>query len=209
MNSESWWKAIVSKLTDLLSHTERELGLASIINQQREMLFAAQIPWLLSFRVADDHNLINYAISDWRLYKEERETDEQKIKAIAEEFYHNLRDQIGASVNHRAARSLTFNMVKRHLGETEKSLSVVNDFKKWYSIHLEWPNLSPVEFTDKKRNLYPMKWSLMEKGRKYPSKLDEEQKASMTKFARPRRAKPKQSAAIPHKCVHEHQSKDG
>ena len=35
MNSESWWKAIVSKLMDLLSHTERELGLASLINQQR------------------------------------------------------------------------------------------------------------------------------------------------------------------------------
>ena len=57
MNSESWWKAIVSKLMDLLSHTERELGLASLINQQ---------PWLLNFRVADDHNLINYAISDWK-----------------------------------------------------------------------------------------------------------------------------------------------
>lgn len=96
----SLWSEPPRKLADLLSYTERELVLALPINQQREWLLAAQIPWLLSFRVADDHNLINYAISVWRLYKEKKEADEQKIKAIAEEFYYNLRDLIGAFVDH-------------------------------------------------------------------------------------------------------------
>lgn len=96
----SLWFEPPRNLTDLLSYTERELVLALPINQQREWLLAAQIPWLLSFRVADDHNLINYAISVWRLYKEKKEANEQEIKAIAEEFYYNLRGLIGDFVKH-------------------------------------------------------------------------------------------------------------
>lgn len=96
----SLWSEPPRELADLLSYTERELVLALPINQQREWLLAAQIPWLLSFRVADDHNLINYAISLWRLHKEKKGADEQEIKAIAEEFYCNLRELIGAFVEH-------------------------------------------------------------------------------------------------------------
>lgn len=96
----SLWSEPPRKLADLLSYTERELVSALPINQQREWLLAAQIPWLLSFRVADDHNLINYAISVWRLYEEKKEANEQEIKAVAGEFYHGLRELIGKFVMH-------------------------------------------------------------------------------------------------------------
>lgn len=65
----------------LLSYTERKLVSALPINQQREWLLAAQISWLLSFRMADEHNLINYAISVWRLYKDKKEANEVLVSA--------------------------------------------------------------------------------------------------------------------------------
>lgn len=65
----------------LLSYTERKLVSALPINQQREWLLAAQISWLLGFRMADDHNLINYAISVWRLYKDKKEANEVLVSA--------------------------------------------------------------------------------------------------------------------------------
>lgn len=83
-----------TKLSELLAYEEKDLVASLPINRQREWLLAAQLPWLLSFRVAEDNNILNYAISVWRLYKYKTNGDEQKIKAIANKLYQDLRTLI-------------------------------------------------------------------------------------------------------------------
>ncbi|KAI9668817.1 MAG: hypothetical protein M1831_000886 [Alyxoria varia] len=48
---------------------ERDLVKALPIGRQREWLLAAHLPWLLSFRVAENRSLVDYANSLWNLYK--------------------------------------------------------------------------------------------------------------------------------------------
>lgn len=81
-------------LSALQAYTEKDLVKSLPMNRQREWLLAVQLPWLLSFRVAAENNLINYAISLWKLYKYKTSSDEQKTKAIANTLYQDLRELI-------------------------------------------------------------------------------------------------------------------
>lgn len=87
-------------LSQLLSYTEKTLIRALPINRQREWLLSAQLPWLLSFRVADENNLLNYAISLWGLYRQKKKVDEKRIGTIAKVFYDELRELIAVFLDH-------------------------------------------------------------------------------------------------------------
>lgn len=73
--------------------------------------------------------------------------------------------------------------MNKQTGITEKNVSVAEYFRRRYNVHLDWPNFPLVEVTSKKRILYPMEVCFMQKGQKYPYKLDEKQTANMIKFA--------------------------
>lgn len=88
------------ELLQLLLFQEADLVRALPINRQREWLLSAQLPWLLSFRVADENNLLNYATSIWRLYEDKTKGNEKEIKAIAENLYTDLRKLISIFVDH-------------------------------------------------------------------------------------------------------------
>ncbi|KAK4987243.1 hypothetical protein LTR50_004755 [Elasticomyces elasticus] len=83
-----------TKLSVLEAFTEKDLVAALPINRPREWLLSAQVPWLLSYRVADENNLINYARSVWTLYKKKTGHEEQQVKAISNIFYNDLRNLI-------------------------------------------------------------------------------------------------------------------
>lgn len=87
-------------LSQLLSYTERNLVEALPIKRQREWLLSAQLPWLLSFRVAEENNLINYAASLFGLYREKTKSSDKQIAIIAETFYIGLRKLIIAFDDH-------------------------------------------------------------------------------------------------------------
>lgn len=88
------------KLSKLSDYTERDLVKALPINRQREWLLSAQLPWLLSFRVAEENNLLSYASSLWNLYRQKAKPDEKKIAVIAETFYIKLRELISVFQDH-------------------------------------------------------------------------------------------------------------
>lgn len=87
-------------LSQLLSYDEKTFIKALPINHQREWLLSAQLPWLLSFRAADENNLLNYAISLWGLYRQKTKTNDKKIGTIAKVFYDELRELIGVFIDH-------------------------------------------------------------------------------------------------------------
>lgn len=88
------------KLSKLSDYTESDLVNALPINRQREWLLSAQLPWLLSFRVAEENNLLSYASSLWNLYRQKAKPDEKKIAVIAEKFYIELRELISVFQDH-------------------------------------------------------------------------------------------------------------
>jgi len=61
-------------------------------NRPREWLLSSHLPHLLSFRVAQDQTLINYAASLWNLYKKK---NQPAITKAASKFYEELRALIG------------------------------------------------------------------------------------------------------------------
>lgn len=75
----------------------------------------------------------------------------------------------------------------------EKNVSIEQYFKRRYNVILQYPGLPLVEVTSKKRILYPMELCFMQKGQKYPYKLDEKQTANMIKFAVSRPAERKKA----------------
>lgn len=87
-------------LSKLSSYTEHDLVKALPINRQREWLLSAQLPWLLSFRVAEENNLLSYASSLWNLYRQKSKPDEKKTAEIARTFYNKLRDLISVFQDH-------------------------------------------------------------------------------------------------------------
>lgn len=87
-------------LSELQKYTENHLVYSLPVNRQREWLLAAQVPWLLSFRVTQENSLINYADSLWRLYKYKMDGDGPKIKAIANKLYDDLRELITVFAHH-------------------------------------------------------------------------------------------------------------
>ena len=86
-----------TSLAALQAYKEIDLVKALPIGPQHQRLWllSSHIPHLLSFRVAEDNNLINYALSLWNLYKKKTGPGEPEVKAIAETFYTQLRDLIG------------------------------------------------------------------------------------------------------------------
>jgi hypothetical protein len=80
-----------ASLDDLLGYNERNLIAALPVgpNNAREWLLSSHLPHLLSFRVAQDQTLINYAASLWNLYKEKK--GQEAIKDAASKFYMGLR----------------------------------------------------------------------------------------------------------------------
>lgn len=87
-------------LSKLSAYTESDLVEALPINRQREWLLSAQLPWLLSFRVADENNLLSYASSLWTLYRQKATRDEKRTAEIAKTFYNELRELISVFQDH-------------------------------------------------------------------------------------------------------------
>lgn len=83
--------------------------------------------------------------------------------------------------------------MNKQSGVTEKNVTVQDYFARRYNVHLEYPGFPLVEVTSKKRVLYPMEVCFMQKGQKYPYKLDEKQTANMIKFAVSRPAERKKA----------------
>ncbi|KAK3328542.1 lipoxygenase [Cercophora scortea] len=81
-----------ASLAELNSFKEPDLVAALPINRQRQWLLAAQVPWLLSFKVDDDRSLLNYAASQFNVYKYKRGEKEIKIKEISQQLYSQLRE---------------------------------------------------------------------------------------------------------------------
>ncbi|KAK3326154.1 lipoxygenase [Apodospora peruviana] len=79
-------------LDQLNGYKETDLVASLPINRQREWLLAAQIPWLLSFKVEDDRSLLNYAASQWNVYKYKTSPAEQKIRDISQTLYSSLQE---------------------------------------------------------------------------------------------------------------------
>lgn len=84
-----------TSLTRLLSLAEPDLAAALPLGRQREWLLAAQIPWLLSFRVEPDRSLLNYALSQYRVCRVggrdagASEAFYRALCGLARRFYYN------------------------------------------------------------------------------------------------------------------------
>ena len=80
------------KLSELQAFKEDDLVKALPIGRTREWLLSSHVPHLLSFKVANENNLINYALSLYNLYKYKKDKGEPEIRDNAEKFYNDLRD---------------------------------------------------------------------------------------------------------------------
>lgn len=87
-------------IQSLEAFTERDFIKALPIGRQRDWLLAAQVPWLLSFRVADEYNLITYAVSIWSVYRKKRGVNEILVAKNAGDFYSELKRLIGEFAKH-------------------------------------------------------------------------------------------------------------
>ncbi|KAI0134249.1 lipoxygenase [Xylariales sp. AK1849] len=79
-----------TSLGELQSYTEKDVVRALPIDRQREWLLTAQVPWLLSYKVGTDRSLLNFALSQWNIYKQKTEPREVEIRVISEKFYQKL-----------------------------------------------------------------------------------------------------------------------
>ena len=78
--------------TELQSYKESDLVKALPIGRTREWLLSSHVPHLLSYKVADRNNLINYAASIYNIYKYKKGKGEPEIRDNAEKFYCDLRE---------------------------------------------------------------------------------------------------------------------
>ncbi|KAM7202572.1 putative lipoxygenase [Naviculisporaceae sp. PSN 640] len=85
-------KSPPTALEALRKFKEPDLVTALPINRQREWLLAAQIPWLLSFKVEDDRSLLNYAASQWYVYKYKTSPAEVKVRDVSQRLYTDLQE---------------------------------------------------------------------------------------------------------------------
>ncbi|KAK0652821.1 lipoxygenase [Cercophora newfieldiana] len=79
-------------LDQLKDYKEYNLVAALPINRQRQWLLSAQVPWLLSFKVEDERSLINFAASQWNVYKNKKEAAEQKVRDASQTLYTDLQE---------------------------------------------------------------------------------------------------------------------
>ncbi|KAK3297158.1 lipoxygenase [Chaetomium fimeti] len=78
-------------LDQLRAYRERDLVAALPINRQRQWLLAAQVPWLLSFKVEPDRSLLNYAASQWHVYRYKRDEKDMRVKEASAKLYADLK----------------------------------------------------------------------------------------------------------------------
>ena len=79
-----------STLAELKRYTEPDLVKALPIGRAREWLLAAHVPWLLSFRVAENRSLVDYANTVWNVYKKKTGSENVAIKGYAKELFEDL-----------------------------------------------------------------------------------------------------------------------
>jgi hypothetical protein len=77
-------------LEELRAYKEADLVASLPVNRQRQWLLAAQVPWLLSFKVDSDRSLINYAASQWNVYKHKHKPSEQVVRDASKKLYEDL-----------------------------------------------------------------------------------------------------------------------
>jgi hypothetical protein len=95
------FQAIPTTLADLKEVDESFLVISLPINHQRQWLLASHTAWLLSFRPAEENNLINYASSLWNLYRRKPEAmNGPQITENARAFYTDLRNLIPKFAKH-------------------------------------------------------------------------------------------------------------
>lgn len=70
--------------------TEVDLLRALPVGHQREWLLATQVPWLLSFKTADEANLITYSESLYNLVRKKSGSTNEQVKEIAKVFRNDL-----------------------------------------------------------------------------------------------------------------------
>lgn len=80
----------VATLDALKAYKEADLVASLPINRQRQWLLAAQVPWLLSFKVEAERSLLNYAASQWNVYKYKTAAADQKVKEASQVLYSEL-----------------------------------------------------------------------------------------------------------------------
>ena len=84
-------RAPPTTLAQLRGYKEADLVASLPINRQRQWLLAAQVPWLLSFKVEKERSLLNYAASQWRVYKNKTGEGEKGVREASERLYGELR----------------------------------------------------------------------------------------------------------------------
>ncbi|AEO63144.1 uncharacterized protein THITE_120952 [Thermothielavioides terrestris NRRL 8126] len=77
-------------LAQLRGYAEADLVAALPINRPRQWLLAAQVPWLLSFKVEPGRSLLNYAASQWHMHKCKRDEADRQVKSASERLYQDL-----------------------------------------------------------------------------------------------------------------------
>jgi len=81
--------ATLQKLKDF---KESDLVASLPINRQRQWLLSAQVPWLLSFKVEDDRSLLNFALSQWNVYKYKTGEREKSVREASLGLYAGLQE---------------------------------------------------------------------------------------------------------------------
>ncbi|GAB1314788.1 Manganese lipoxygenase [Madurella fahalii] len=77
-------------LAELRQYKEADLVASLPINRQRQWLLAAQVPWLLSFKVDADRSLMNYAASTWNVYRHKKDPSDQAVRDASQKLYEGL-----------------------------------------------------------------------------------------------------------------------
>ncbi|KAL6896495.1 lipoxygenase [Trichoderma evansii] len=79
-------------LEELQTYTEPELIKSLPIGRERQWLLAVQVPWLLSFKVADERSLLKFADSQSRNYGHIWRTKDRAIRKISGQLHDDLKD---------------------------------------------------------------------------------------------------------------------
>lgn len=77
-------------LAALQAYAEADLVAALPLNRQRQWMLQSMVPWLLSFRVAADRSLLNFALSQWTVYRHKTEPRDVAIRDTSATLYHDL-----------------------------------------------------------------------------------------------------------------------
>lgn len=104
-------------------------------------------------------------------------------QSLVSNFFLDIKNKIHKihRVSEFTARTYKFDVLDRNTGQTRPNVTVEQYFKDKYNLALQWPELPLLE-TGRKNVFYPMECCVMEKGQKYPYKLDEAQVCVYVRF---------------------------